>query len=207
MNFKDDETEALLARARKDDGTAIGELLEYHRGRLRKMIAVRMDPRLAPRIDASDVVQETMAEASRRIHDYLGQEELPFYPWLRGIAMNRLTDLYRHHILAQKRTLRRESPPGMQLSEGSVNRLANRMAGLGSAPSAALRKRENSARLKNALNQLDPPEREILVLTYLEEMSSSEIAVVHGISERSVRRRHRAGIERLGNLLKTPGSE
>ena len=107
MAGKDKSTQDLVERARTGDADAAQELLAKHRGRLRQMISLRMDPRLAPRIDASDVIQEALAEASRRMPDYLEHPPCAFYPWLRRIAWDRLVDLHRHHIDAQRRSVTR----------------------------------------------------------------------------------------------------
>src|SRR5690242_19377754 len=102
------DTEHLLDRAAAGDPDARDRLLRRHRGRLRRMVAVRADPRLAARVDPSDVVQETLAEAAAGLDAYLRDRPLAFYPWLRQIAQNRLTDLYRRHVRAGRRAVTRE---------------------------------------------------------------------------------------------------
>src|SRR5204862_1794322 len=77
------DTEQLLAAASQGDATARGRLLERHRPRLKRMVAVRLDRRVAARVDPSDVVQETLAVAARGLDDYLRDRPLPFFPWLR----------------------------------------------------------------------------------------------------------------------------
>ena len=76
-------TETLIRRAGEGDASAIPRLLTRHQPRLRRMIAIRLDPRLAARVDPSDVVQEALADAARRLPDYVRQPSHPFYPWLR----------------------------------------------------------------------------------------------------------------------------
>src|SRR5262245_52611597 len=105
---RDADTEELLRRAGTGDRSAWGELLERHRLRLERMIQLRMDRRLAARVDASDVVQDTLADALHKLPGYLYERPLPFYPWLRQIAWTRLIDLHRHHVYAGKRSVRRE---------------------------------------------------------------------------------------------------
>jgi DNA-directed RNA polymerase specialized sigma24 family protein len=90
----------LLGRAGSNPEAA-SRLFARYRQRLLRMVAVRMDRRLARRVDASDVVQEGFAEAARKLPEYLGRPEAPFYPWLRQIVWRRLMDLYRRHVLAQ----------------------------------------------------------------------------------------------------------
>src|SRR3954468_14879787 len=108
MPSNDPDTDDLLDSAARGDQAAREELLARFRTRLRQMIAVRLDRRLAPRLDPSDVVQEALAEAARRLPDYLRERPLPFYPWLRQLALERLIDLHRHHVRASKRSVQRE---------------------------------------------------------------------------------------------------
>jgi RNA polymerase sigma-70 factor (ECF subfamily) len=104
-----DELELLRAAANGDEA-AVPRLLARHRGRLRQMVAVYLDHRLAARVDPSDVVQEALADASQGFTDYLRERPLPFYPWLRQFAWQRLLQLHRHHIRARRRSVEREVP-------------------------------------------------------------------------------------------------
>src|SRR2546428_6352964 len=99
------ETQRLLEQARAGDPQAANRLLDRHRAYLRRLIEVRLDPKLRARVDPSDVVQETHLEASRRLEDYLQQPALPFRLWLRQIAYDRLLMLRRHHVGAARRTI------------------------------------------------------------------------------------------------------
>jgi hypothetical protein len=83
-------TQELVERAGEGDAAARLDLLERYREHLRRMVAARLDRRLAPRIDASDVVQETLAEAAGRLDDYLDRRPLPFLGWLRQLAGERV---------------------------------------------------------------------------------------------------------------------
>jgi RNA polymerase sigma-70 factor, ECF subfamily len=101
------DTDELLRRTGDGDRHARGELLQRHRPRLRRLIALRLDPRLAARIDPSDVVQEVFAEADRRLGRYLRERPLPFYPWLRQLALDRLVAHHRRHVRAGRRSVLR----------------------------------------------------------------------------------------------------
>ena len=94
--------------------------------------------RLAARVDPSDVVQEVLAEAIQHFAEYLRTRPLPFSAWLRQFAWQRLVKLHRHHIRAQKRSVRREEGLSMPLPDDSVVRLARRLLARGSSPSQAL---------------------------------------------------------------------
>jgi RNA polymerase sigma-70 factor (ECF subfamily) len=91
------------------------------------MVELRMNPRLAARLDPSDVVQEVLAEADRRLDDYLRERPLPFFPWLRQIAVDRLADAHRRHVRAARRSVVREEAA---LPESSALELAGRLAGI-----------------------------------------------------------------------------
>ena len=99
------DTEELLRRSVGGDSSATAALLDRHRDQLRRMIAVRLDARIAARVDPSDVIQETLAVAHRQLSEYLPKRPLPFYLWLRRIACDRLADLHRRHFRAKRRSV------------------------------------------------------------------------------------------------------
>src|SRR5215469_5432244 len=119
------DTEELVERASQGDGSARQQLLWRHRDRLKGMVAVRLDRRVAARVDPSDVVQEALAEAAAKLSDYLRQRPLPFYPWLRRLAWERLVKLHRYHIHAGKRSVTREQVS--TLPDESADELARRL--------------------------------------------------------------------------------
>jgi RNA polymerase sigma-70 factor (ECF subfamily) len=197
----DQDTQQLLEQARQGDLEARQRLLSCHRKRLRQMIALRMDRRIAARVDPSDVVQEALIEALRRLPDYMHRCPLPFYPWLRQLALDQLADLHRRHIRTQRRSVKREEHWLPALSDESALELAGRLFSSGSSPSAALRREELQARARAALGRLPPRDQELLVLRHLEHLSPREIAAVLGITEGAVYTRHVRALERLRNLL------
>jgi RNA polymerase sigma-70 factor (ECF subfamily) len=201
------DTDQLLDRAGHGDPVAQQELLVRHRGRLRQLIAVRMDRRLAARIDPSDVVQDTLTEAVQRLADYLRRRPLPFYPWLRQLALDRLAELHRGHLRAQKRSVTREEAWDPGLSDASVLELAGRLLARGSSPSARLVRREMRDRVRAALEQLPAADREVLVLRHVEQLSAREIAAVLGVSEGVVYTRHVRALERLRGLFTDESGE
>jgi RNA polymerase sigma-70 factor (ECF subfamily) len=202
MARQDFDTDQLLQRAGLGDEAARQELLARHRNRLKQMINVRMDRRLAARVDASDVVQETLGEAVRRLSDYLRQRPVPFYPWLRQLACEKLVELHRRHVQAQKRSVRREAHLAPALPDESALELAARLFARGSSPSARLRRDELRDSVQAALAELAEQDREVLVLRHLEQLSTSEIATVLGITDGAVSTRHLRALERLRRLLK-----
>jgi RNA polymerase sigma-70 factor, ECF subfamily len=195
------DTEQLLEMVRRNDPGARDRLLARHRDRLRALIALRMDPRLRARLDPSDVVQESLAEADRRLAGYLRDQPLPFYPWLRGLALERLAQLHRRHVRSQKRSVAREEHSLSALPDDSVRELAARLAGRCSSPSSRMRQEDLKRRLGEVLDQMGEHDREVIVLRHLEQLSVREIAAVLGISEGAVKVRHVRALERLRKLL------
>jgi RNA polymerase sigma-70 factor (ECF subfamily) len=193
------DTEQLLRRAAQGDASACEQVLERHRPRLRRMIGLRLDRRLSARLDPSDLVQESLADAARQLPEFLEERPLPFYPWLRQIAWKRLIDAHRRHVRAGKRSVRREEPP--PLPDESALELAGRLFARGSSPSARLGRKEAGERLRAALTLLDERDREVLVLRYLEDLSQGEIAAVLGVTEGAVKMRQLRALERLRSLL------
>src|SRR5262249_1582885 len=173
------DSDDLLQRAGQGDAQARDELFAQHRERLRRMIAVRLNRRLAARLDPSDLVQDVLVEAHRRLAGYLRERPLPFYAWLRQIAWQRVTDIHRKHLLAQRRSVRREAAPA--LPDESVAELADLLVSSHSTPSKQLMREELRARVRTALLELGERDREVLVMRHLEEMPMAEIAAVLGI--------------------------
>jgi RNA polymerase sigma-70 factor (ECF subfamily) len=195
------DTDQLLDRASQGDDRARQELLVRHRARLRRMVGVRLDRRVAARVDSSDVVQDTLAEAARKLGDYLRERPIPFYPWLRRLAWERLVKLHRRHIGTRMRSVTREEGGGLGLPDESALELAGRVAGSGTTASKQLVRAEEQARVQAALAQLTEREREVLVMRYLEQLSTGEIAAALGIREGAVRSRHLRALEHLRRLL------
>ena len=203
----DPSTDELLARAEQRDPQAIDQLFQRHRARLKRMVCIHLDNRLRARIDPSDVVQETLAHAAGKLPEYIRKRPVDFYPWLRQIAWNRLIDLHRKHLAAKRRSVRREEQPGMRLPDESIVELAGRLVHRGSSPSRSLVREEIRARVRAAVDQLKPQDREVLVLIYLEQLRPQEVAQIVGVSEKAVNMRHLRALERLRNNLGDTFSE
>jgi RNA polymerase sigma-70 factor (ECF subfamily) len=191
------DTDDLLTRTVQGDAAARNQLLARHRDRLRKMVAWRLDRQLSARIDPSDVVQEVLADADRKLPEYLRERPLAFYPWLRQLAEDRLVELHRRHVQAKRRSVSRELP----LPEESAWELAGRLFARGSNPSSRLRRRELRERIQAALARLGERDREVLILRHLEQLAVRDIAAVLGISEGAVKVRHVRALQRLRALL------
>jgi RNA polymerase sigma-70 factor (ECF subfamily) len=203
MTSSDPDTEELLDLARAGDAAAVTELLARHRSRLRTMVGVRLDPRVAARVDPSDVVQEALLEAHRRLGKYLREPPLPFYPWLRQLTWDRLVHLHQRHVAARKRSVRQEVPLGLLLSDDSVALLARNLASAES-PQTRLLQAEFRDRVRSALEQLSQTDREVLILRFMEQLSVEEIGALLGLGESAVKMRHLRALQKLRSLLREP---
>src|SRR5262249_12629259 len=189
------DTEELLDRAGRGDGAARQRLLSRHRHRLRQMITVRLDRRLAARVDPSDIVQEALADAARGLDDYLRDRPVPFYPWLRRFAWERLVEV--NPRPAPRRGGAPEEPLGPHPPAQSPPAPAARWLSRRPSPPRRLRSQELRDKVQGALDRLDSRDREILVLRYLEQLSTAECAATLGISVGAVKMRHLRAIQRL----------
>ncbi len=172
------ETLRLLRRARAGDRAALGELFARHRDRLRRMVELRLDWRLRARVDPSDVIQEAYLDVAGRLDDYLRDPKLPVFLWLRLVVGEQLINLHRRHLGARMRDPRREVSLFQDaLPQASSAALAAQLLGKFTSPSQAAVRAERLIRLQEAINSLDPIDREVLALRHFEQLSRAETAL------------------------------
>ena len=134
MNETTPDVQELIERARRGDDAAREALLERYRDKLNRMVSMRLDRRLAARVDPSDVVQETLAVAARNLDDYLREPPLPFLGWLRHLAAEQVVDAHRHHVVARRRSVHRETRPP-EFRDDSMGVLVRRLVANDTSPS------------------------------------------------------------------------
>lgn len=184
------------------DGRPFGELLAEFRPRLRRMVTFRLDPRLSPRIDASDVIQETFVEVARRIENYRASAEMPFFLWVRQIAQQKMIDLHRKHMGASKRDVRLEvGVPGFSSSVS----LAHALTREGSTPSRIAVRAEEAENLREALEGMREIDREIILLRHFEGLTIQHCSQLLGISVSATKMRQLRALEHLGVILREHG--
>lgn len=200
--------EAMLGNAARGDAGAMRGLLEGHRGRLRRMIASRLDRRLASRLDPSDVVQDTLADAARRLPQYLRDRPMPFYAWLYRLAADRLSRTHRDHVASSVRSIGREAeidgpvqgqpgePPGF-----------DRLTDPDPTPGRRMVQEERRLLLARAVERMSGADREILGLRYVDRLAFEEIAATLGIGLGAAKMRHMRALDRLRPLLDELGVE
>jgi RNA polymerase sigma-70 factor (ECF subfamily) len=197
----------LVELAADGDEAAWEQLLRDHRPRLRRMVALRLDRRLNGRIDASDVIQESYIDAARRLGDYAKNPTMPFFLWLRFLTGQRLLEQHRRHLGAQARDAGREiSLYHGAYPEATTADLAAHLLGKLSSPSQAAIRIEQTIRLQEALNSLEPIDREILALRHFEQFSNGEAAEVLGLDKSAASKRYGRALVRLKDaLMAMPG--
>jgi RNA polymerase sigma-70 factor (ECF subfamily) len=185
----------------------VNEIFTRHRARLRRMVELRLDRRLQARIDASDVIQEAYVETVRRLGEYLRDPTYPLFLWLRLIVGERLLKLHRYHLGTQMRDAGLEvSIYRGALPAASSAALAAHLLGKQTSPTQAAVRAERMLRLQEALNTLDPMDREVLSLRHFEEMTLAETAVALQIGEPAAAKRYIRALKRLKAILATmPG--
>jgi RNA polymerase sigma-70 factor, ECF subfamily len=202
MTDNSTETLELIDRVRAGEVDALNALFTRHRERLRRMVDIRMDRRLQARIDASDVLQEAYLEVIQRLDEYLRNPKLPLFLWLRLVVGQRLMTLHRRHLGAQQRDAGREVSLFREaLPAASSAALAAQLMGKFTSPTQAAMRAERMLRLQEALNALDPIDREVLSLRHFEELTRTEAAQVLGITEAATAKRYVRAMKRLTNLL------
>lgn len=191
-----------LEKTRLGDGEARERLLSTHRNALRRMIALRLDPAIAARLDASDVVQDVLIEADRRLTDYLKDPKLPFPVWLRHIAKDHIIDAHRRHRLAQRRGVDREQPivPAALAGHSSIE-LAAQFLDTEKTPASAAMQEELDERIRRAVAQLDEHDREIILMRHFEQMTNQEIAAALELTEAAASMRYLRALRRLRELF------
>jgi RNA polymerase sigma-70 factor (ECF subfamily) len=201
------QTSDLVNRAADGDKQALNLLFDRFRDRLKRMVRLRLNPRLRSRLDESDVLQEAFLEMSKRLDEYLREPQIPFFIWLRHMTGLKLTELHRHHLGTQLRDAGRELSlhPGAMPAASSIA-LAEQLLGKLTSPTQAAVKAEMRIRLQEALNSMGEIDREILALRHFEQLTNKEAAEILGLSASTTSERHLNAIKRLRRILQqSPG--
>ena len=202
MSNESDADQALMRRICAGEQHALGELFGTHRDRLRRMVQLRLDRRLQGRVDPSDVIQEAFLDASRRLGEYAADPAMPPFLWLRFLTAQRLITLHRIHLGVRARDAGRE----VSLYSGSLpaadsRSLAVQLLGRLTTPSRAAIRAEIQSKIQEAVNAMDPIDREILALRHFEELTNGETAAVLGIHKAAASNRYVRALRRLKEIL------
>ncbi|MEZ6125433.1 MAG: sigma-70 family RNA polymerase sigma factor [Planctomycetaceae bacterium] len=199
-----DRTQQLLQDIQAGDADAVNVLIERHRAAVRRLIQMRLDHAVTRRVDASDVVQDVLFEASQRMAEYVQNPVMPFHLWLRQLAKDRVIDMHRRHRGARRRSVDREQ---QIYSSGDDERSAADLAAVlrdnDLTPAAATVRKEMEQRFLVALNALPEDDRELIVMRHFEHLGNSEVADALGISAPAAGMRYLRAIRRLRHALGT----
>lgn len=179
--------------------------LENHRERLRRLIDLRLDDRVRGRVDASDVIQETQIEALNRAEEYEQKREVPLFVWLRFLALQKVSQLHRHHLGTQARDANREvSMFRRPIPSATSAALAAQLVGKLTTASQAAERAEMKARVEIALGEMTATDQEVLTLLHFEQLTYREAAAVLEISEKALGGRYVRALSRLKRSLSDP---
>ena len=181
----------------------VSELLERHRDRIKRLVSVRLDRRVKARVDDSDIVQEVMLEASRRIQEYSQQDDpMPLPLWLRYIAIDRINMCHRRHLGAECRDANREHLADESHLRSASRTIAMQLIANIDSPSRRAIKTELFQRVESALQDLDSTDREILMLRHFEQLDNQETAAVLGMKPSTASSRYLRALVKLRSQLK-----
>ena len=199
-----EQTQDLLKDVGNGDQSAVNRLLDRHREAVRRMVQMRLDHAVARRVDASDVVQDVMLEASQRLSDYIRNPSMPFHLWLRQLAKDRMIDMHRRHRGAQRRSVDREqNMSSFNSDDQSAADLVSLLRDAELTPAASALRKEMEERFVLALDKLEESEREIVIMRHFEHLGNGEVAEALGLSAPAAGMRYLRAIRRLRELLGT----
>jgi len=203
-----DSTDRLLDDARAGDPAAVDRLLGEFREPLRRVIGMRLDPAVAQRVDASDIVQDVLIEANQRLTDYLKKPDMPFHLWLRHLAQDRIIDTHRRHRLAQRRSVDREQPIARPAwAEESSASLVAQLIDTERTPTSEAIAHELRRRLADAVDQLGEDDREVILMRHHEALSNQEVAHALNLTEAAASMRYLRALRRLRGVLVPDGRD
>jgi RNA polymerase sigma-70 factor (ECF subfamily) len=199
-----DPSEAGIARcirlAREGQQAALDELLETHRNYLRVLAASCLHREMQGKADPSDVVQETLLKVHENFHHFRGTTELEWMAWLRKILVNHLTD-FQKGLRRERRNVNREQSLGSLVDRSSAM-LLNLGPAPGPSPSQEAQRREAAALVADAIAELEPEDRDVVILRNLHELDWNTVGERTGRSPDAARMLWARAMQRVGGLLK-----
>jgi RNA polymerase sigma-70 factor (ECF subfamily) len=172
---------------------------EHYRGYLRLLAQIQFDGRLQGKLDASDLVQETLLKAHQARDQFQGQSGPEVAAWLREILTNNLIDAVRR-FTGQGRDVALERSMQASVHHSSA-RLEAWLASREPSPEAQIQRHEQLLELATALSQLADDERLAIEMKHLEGLSVQEIGHRLSRSDAGVSGLLRRGLKRLRGVL------
>lgn len=209
LNSSRSTNAGLRARLVQDTENILAQEFMRYRNRLWRMVEFRLDPIVAGRVDADDVLQDAWIAALQRVPHFIEHESLSMFVWLRLIVGQTIVDLHRHHLGAEMRDAYREvALPQPTLSRSTSVSIAARLLDRMASPSQLVMRQELAKQLESAIEGMDAIDREVLALRHFEELTNSEVAEVLGIEQKAASIRYVRAVRRLKDILNDlPGDE
>lgn len=197
-----------ITRLRSAGEQALADALALHGERLQRIVDLRLDPRLAGRVDAADVLQEAFLEARKRLARYLDDPRAPVFIWLRGVTLDTLIHVHRRHLAEMRDAGREVSLPAGPTPQASSISLAGWLTADLTSPSQAAVRDETARKIEEVLGAMEEIDREVLILRHFEQLSNDEVASVVGVKKAAASRRYMRALARFREVLKTiPGCD
>jgi RNA polymerase sigma-70 factor (ECF subfamily) len=200
---ENEQTQNLLNLRKEGDHTAWNVLLQRHRSAVQRLVHMRLDNRIRQRVGVSDVVQDVMIEANRRIDRYLENPGIEFHLWIRQITKDRIIDAHRRHRATSKRSVDREHRlyQGGGVNHSTMN-LANQLRDDDLTPAAQATRKEMADRMEDALLELNDVDRDIIIMRHYEQLSNDEVSRALDLKPAAASMRYLRALRKLrGQLL------
>ncbi len=202
QSFTDASRDAVSSLSDEDLAAAFDE----NRPRLTQMVRIRMDQRLQGRVDISDVLQDAFVECLKRLPEYRQKPAMPLFLWIRFLTGQKLIDLQRMHLGTKMRAVSQEAraPADYQLEASSLY-LADQLFDHLTSPSQAAVRAETQQRIQQALDAMEPIDREILAMRHFEMLTNEETSQVLGLTKTAASNRYIRALRRLKAILDVSG--
>jgi RNA polymerase sigma-70 factor (ECF subfamily) len=189
-------SEALIRRAQQGERTALDTLMRRSLARLLRLTRARLGPRLRELEDSGDLVQSALREAVRDLPGFVYRGRQSFHRWLATIVEHKI-----RHRARDRGRARRDPGPDVR-----VDRIGEQLDTLpadahGDAAVAA----ETREGVRDALEQLDEAERDVIVWRQFQQLSTQQVAELLGTSAAAASKRYCRALERLRVLLEARG--
>jgi RNA polymerase sigma-70 factor, ECF subfamily len=197
------KTTELLDQVRAGDSDAINRLIDRHRESVHRLVQMRLDQKIKQRVDVSDVVQDVMIEASRRLNDYLANPVMTFHLWLRQIARDRMIDAHRRHRGSARRSVDKEQTLAVPTGwDQSAVDLVMQIKDDQLTPVASALQKEMAMRVEQAIGRLPDQDAEILIMRHYEQLTNQEVAELLNLTEPAASMRYLRAVRKLKEAMK-----
>lgn len=197
------KTTELLDQVRAGDSDAINRLIDRHRESVHRLVQMRLDQKIKQRVDVSDVVQDVMIEASRRLKDYLANPVMTFHLWLRQIARDRMIDAHRRHRGSARRSVDKEQTLAVPTGwDQSAVDLVMQIKDDQLTPVASALQKEMAMRVEQSIGRLPDQDAEILIMRHYEQLTNQEVAELLNLTEPAASMRYLRAVRKLKEAMK-----